>query len=209
MGANTIDFGTVFRNSGALTGAALADDTFTYATGDCGSFALDLDLDAGDAYFAVTLKLDSAAVTAGKGWTSFALAFCFGDAQYCASLMYNTDPNSGDYGNSYIYMHPSWGGQTLYLPAEVSKALGEGKEAIIVWGYDASEGTMTLYSGVSADNMIAAKSLYVGQLPKDATITGIVLTDTWTPAIKSTMTVRISYGKTLAEAVGSTGTAQA
>ena len=205
----TIDFGTVFRNSGALTGAALADDTFTYATGDYGSFALDLDLDAGDAYFAVTLKLDSAAVTAGKGWTSFALAFCFGDAQYCASLMYNTDPNSGDYGNSYIYMHPSWGGQTLYLPAEVSKALGEGKEAIIVWGYDASEGTMTLYSGISADNMIAAKSLYVGQLPKDSTITGIVLTDTWTPAIKSTMTVRISYGKALAEAVGSTGTAQA
>ena len=60
-----------------------------------------------------------------SGDDEFALAFCFGDTQYCASLMYNSDPDSVDYGNSYIYMHPSWGGQTLYLPAEVSKTLAE------------------------------------------------------------------------------------
>ncbi len=198
-----IDFGTIFRNSGALTGSNLQNDTFTYATGNLGSVSMDIDIDAGDAFFAATLKLDSEAVMEGKGWTSFALSFRFGDTEFCASLMYNTDPNSVDYGNSYIYMHPSWGGQTLYLPAEVSKALGEGKEAIIVWGYDASEGTMTLYSGVSADNMIEAKSLYVGQLPKDGQITGLTISDTWDGAVKSTMTVKISYGKTLADAVKS------
>ena len=201
----TIDFGTIFKDTGAIVGADLASGGFTYATGNCANVSMDLNIASGDAFFAVALKFDAETIAAGKGFSCFGLTFKIGDNTYTASLMYNSDPNNsnGDYNKVYVYEHPTWE-STGHLAAELGQAIGNGQEVIFVWAYNAAEGTMKIYAGLTPDSVVLVGQLCVGKLEKNATITGISFCDTWDGAnrVKSTIETRISYGKTLEDAVG-------
>lgn len=203
-----VDLGRVFGNS--VKNVNLADNTFAYATGNQQNATLNVsNVAAGNAFFAFKLKFDKEAMAAGKNWNCFGVGLGIGDKNYIAPLMYNSDPNNtNDYENGYWYEEPTWGGMTAmlatFLDGAIRNALKNGDEVIIVWAYNAETGSMDIYAGTTAQNIIKIGTLYSDKMDKNATITSVTLCDPWGGSVKSDINVELNYGATLNEALGLT-----
>ena len=206
-----IDLSAIFGDTkGAVVNADLSDGSFTYATGNIGNVVMNVDLAEGDAFFALTIKLDKAAVEAGAGWNCIGMTFVIGGQTFQAALLYSSDPNNAaDYQKAYLYWanNPTWTA-TNYLSDAFCQALVNGEEAILAFAYRAETGALEVYGGTSAENMTIAamnghdgNDMALGTLPANAQITSVSICDTW-GGVKSNISVKISYGKTLAEALG-------
>lgn len=203
-----VDLGRVF--DGSVKNVNFADNTFVYATGNQQSTTLNMsDVAAGDAFFAFKLKFDKEAMASGKNWNCFGVGLGIGDKNYIAPLMYSSDPNkTNDYENGYWYEEPTWGSTTAmlatFLDGVIRDALKNGNEIIIVWAYNAETGSMDIYAGTTAQNIIKIGTLYSDKMDKNATITSITLCDPWGGSVKSDIAVELNYGATLNEALGLT-----
>lgn len=205
-----IDFDTLFKDTGVIIDADIATGGFTYATGNAGSMTMDVALEAGDAAFILAIKFDAETVAAGKDWNCIGLSFVIGGTTYQACLMYSSMPGVGDYQNCYFYWanYSGWL-NTHYLKTEFAQALTRGEEVYLGFVYRAATGGMEVYCGVTPDTMTKAQvntagevyDMALGSLPKNATVTQVGIVDTW-GGVKSTIETRISYGKTLEDAVG-------
>ncbi len=199
-----LDFSSVV--SGPIVGSELGKNKFTYATGDLKEIAFNLATPiTGDAFFVTKLKFDKDVITAGQNWNCFGLSIEVNGTTFAAPLMFNMDPSkaeTNEYQHGYVYEHPGWGSSTGLLSDAVSAALMNGEEIIVVWAYNAATGSLDLYWGTSAENVVKGGSLYVGKIAQNGTISKISFLDTWTDSTKSNISVTLSCGATLNEALG-------